>query len=110
MVSRDRSVIFPLLTFSPDLVSVHGLCDPHFDKDAIQHLIIDSRSKLMVQTLCEMYDKHADQNSLVFADFVRGKGEGQIILLHGPPGTGKTLTAGTSNTPYIEMLANMFQN
>ncbi|PSN73728.1 hypothetical protein BS50DRAFT_629714 [Corynespora cassiicola Philippines] len=28
-----------------------------------------------------------------FADFVQGKGEGQIILLHGPPGTSKTLTA-----------------
>ncbi|KAI9766662.1 MAG: hypothetical protein M1839_004785 [Geoglossum umbratile] len=26
------------------------------------------------------------------ADFVQGKGEGQIILLHGPPGVGKTYT------------------
>lgn len=32
--------------------------------------------------------KYPDQ-----ADFVPGKGEGQVFLLHGPPGTGKTLTA-----------------
>ncbi len=28
------------------------------------------------------------------ADFIEGKGEGQIFLLHGRPGVGKTLTAG----------------
>jgi len=28
------------------------------------------------------------------ADFIQGKGRGQIILLHGPPGVGKTCTAG----------------
>ncbi|KAF2233389.1 P-loop containing nucleoside triphosphate hydrolase protein [Viridothelium virens] len=27
------------------------------------------------------------------ADFIQGKGEGHIFLLHGPPGVGKTLTA-----------------
>lgn len=26
------------------------------------------------------------------ADFIEGKGSGQIILLHGPPGVGKTYT------------------
>jgi DNA polymerase III delta prime subunit len=28
------------------------------------------------------------------ADFVKGKGNGLIFLLHGSPGTGKTCTAG----------------
>jgi hypothetical protein len=28
------------------------------------------------------------------ADFIQGKGQGQIILLHGKPGVGKTCTAG----------------
>lgn len=28
------------------------------------------------------------------ADFVKGKGEGLIFLLHGKPGVGKTYTAG----------------
>lgn len=32
------------------------------------------------------------------ADFIKGKGEGQIFLLHGPPGTGKTLTAGDTRS------------
>lgn len=29
-------------------------------------------------------------------DFIAGKGNGLIMLLHGGPGTGKTLTAGMS--------------
>ena len=28
-------------------------------------------------------------------DFIAGKGQGLVILLHGPPGVGKTLTAET---------------
>lgn len=47
----------------------------------------------MVKAICETYTQ-PEAASLFFADNVRGKGEGQIILLHGPPGTGKTLTAG----------------
>ena len=33
------------------------------------------------------------------ADFIEGKGEGQIFLLHGRPGVGKTLTAGNGRSP-----------
>lgn len=32
------------------------------------------------------------------ADFVKGKGEGLIFLLHGKPGVGKTYTAGELTT------------
>lgn len=38
----------------------------------------------------------ADQWS---ADFVEGKGEGMIMLLHGKPGVGKTYTAGMPRLP-----------
>jgi SpoVK/Ycf46/Vps4 family AAA+-type ATPase len=34
-------------------------------------------------------------------DFVKGKGEGLIFLLHGKPGVGKTYTAGIYNTTYM---------
>jgi ATP-dependent Lon protease len=33
------------------------------------------------------------------ADFVKGKGNGLIFLLHGPPGVGKTCTAGKVFSP-----------
>lgn len=36
---------------------------------------------------------HMKNESAVQSDFMEGKGEGLIILLHGGPGTGKTLTA-----------------
>ena len=32
-------------------------------------------------------------------DFVKGKGEGLIFLLHGKPGVGKTYTAGNDGSP-----------
>ena len=48
----------------------------------------------MIKAICETYSQR-DEDAIHFAaDYIRGKGEGQIILLHGPPGTGKTLTAG----------------
>lgn len=35
-----------------------------------------------------------DSNTAWSPDFVKGKGEGLIFLLHGKPGVGKTYTAG----------------
>jgi len=51
-------------------------------------------NKDMIKAICETYTVKEERESLFFADYIKGKGEGQIILLHGPPGTGKTLTAG----------------
>ena len=48
----------------------------------------------MIKAICETYTQGDDGHKPYFADNIRGKGEGQIILLHGPPGTGKILTAG----------------
>lgn len=48
----------------------------------------------MIKAICETYIIKKDRENLFYADYIKGKGEGQIILLHGPPGTGKTLTAG----------------
>lgn len=47
-----------------------------------------------------------DANTPWSTDFVKGKGEGLIFLLHGKPGVGKTYTAGMS----IEPIFNPFQN
>ena len=48
----------------------------------------------MIKAICETYAVKEDRENLFYADYIKGKGEGQVMLLHGPPGTGKTLTAG----------------
>lgn len=76
-----------------DILEVSGLKDPKIDKDIIDSLVLKPESnKMMIKAVCEIF---GGTNPHAFSpDFVRGKGEGQILLLHGPPGTGKTLTAG----------------
>ncbi|KAF2135438.1 uncharacterized protein K452DRAFT_239383 [Aplosporella prunicola CBS 121167] len=77
-----------------DLIEVKGLKDPRIDKNVIDTLVMRPESnKAMVKAICETYSQKAEREHLFFADFIRGKGEGQVMLLHGPPGTGKTLTA-----------------
>ncbi|KAK5079290.1 hypothetical protein LTR64_002287 [Lithohypha guttulata] len=58
-------------------------------KQLRERLVINDDDKEILQTvLLRTAAKHAVQS-----DFIRGKGEGQVFLLHGPPGTGKSLTA-----------------
>lgn len=54
-------------------------------------------NKQMIKAVCEIFGGTYKQ--AFSSDFIQGKGEGQILLLHGPPGTGKTLTAGIKKTP-----------
>lgn len=44
----------------------------------------------MLKSLCRKYTCESTWS----ADFIEGKGEGSIVLLHGKPGVGKTFTAG----------------
>jgi len=74
------------------LLAVEGLEEPELVETAIDRLVIDHNNKELIKVMAQVYtDSDPDRFS---GDFIRGKGEGQIILLHGPPGTGKTLTAG----------------
>lgn len=88
--------------------------DISFDNDSINDLVLDpEENKTLLKALAKRYTREpADINILPpaiknnttviessknepwAADFVEGKGEGQIVLLHGPPGVGKTFTAG----------------
>jgi SpoVK/Ycf46/Vps4 family AAA+-type ATPase len=43
-------------------------------------------SKDTIKAIVKTYTDREDHRFR--ADFIHGKGEGQIILLHGPPGTG----------------------
>lgn len=60
----------------------------HWNKQAFRHLVIDKEIKDIIQAL--VTSKLATEQT---TDFIQGKGNGLIILLHGGPGTGKTFTA-----------------
>ena len=95
----DCPVTFVLLHMSsdtqPDFVEVEGLAEPHIVKNEIDRLVMDPTNKEVIKAIAKTYTDNDLADSEFFrADFIHGKGEGQILLLHGPPGTGKTLTAG----------------
>jgi hypothetical protein len=76
-----------------DLLDVYGLEPPNIAETAIDSLVMDRGNKDLIKAIAQTYTD-SNQSDRFSADFIHGKGEGQIILLHGPPGTGKTLTAG----------------
>ncbi len=61
--------------------------------DYSKYLVLEPKVKNDIEALCKMHvqSKIAKVSS---TDFIKGKGEGLIFLLHGPPGVGKTCTAG----------------
>ena len=94
------SLTIEIQTYSvlPDLLDVSGLDEPRIATDAIDQLVMRPESKkVTIKAIVKTYADSFSQNGLFKADFIRGKGEGQIFLLHGPPGTGKTLTAGNGS-------------
>ncbi|KAI7291256.1 hypothetical protein KC343_g316 [Hortaea werneckii] len=57
--------------------------------DSIKNLQLDPSAAQIIKALSMQQDQSGDSWG---ADFIEGKGAGQIILLHGPPGVGKTYT------------------
>jgi hypothetical protein len=83
-------------SFALDILDVNGLTDPIVAENAIDELVMrPEKNKDTIKAIVKTYTDTNGQADLMGVDFIRGKGEGQIFLLHGPPGTGKTLTAGT---------------
>lgn len=76
-----------------DLLDVAGLKEVVISENAIDALEMDKANKETIKAIAKTYTDNDSQTDRFSADFIQGKGEGQIILLHGPPGTGKTLTA-----------------
>ena len=65
----------------------------------IDTLVVPDERRSLIKALAQPYARrNKTDESLTFkpwtADFVAGKGEGKIFLLHGKPGVGKTYTAG----------------
>jgi SpoVK/Ycf46/Vps4 family AAA+-type ATPase len=62
-----------------------------WNKEAFEHrLVLKEEKKELMRALVTV---HIAKSNAIRTDFMEGKGEGLIILLHGGPGTGKTLTA-----------------
>ncbi|OAK94707.1 P-loop containing nucleoside triphosphate hydrolase protein [Phaeosphaeriaceae sp. SRC1lsM3a] len=77
-----------------DILDVNGLTEPIVAENAIDELVMrPEKNKETIKAIVKTYTDTNGQADLMGVDFIRGKGEGQIFLLHGPPGTGKTLTA-----------------
>jgi SpoVK/Ycf46/Vps4 family AAA+-type ATPase len=84
-----------MANFCTDRLDVSGIRDPKINVNAIDRLVMKSESlKALIKAVCQSYSPVDHQTKAFSADFIEGKGEGHIFLLHGPPGTGKTLTAG----------------
>lgn len=67
----------------------------------IDTLVMEDGRRRLIKALAKNYQIDYDQSDQPahkpwVADFVDGKGEGKIFLLHGKPGVGKTYTAGIS--------------
>lgn len=80
---------------------VRRLGEPFFDTGLFKNLVMDEDQKQRLLALIQSYSRVTKGGAVIArpawsADFVKGKGQGLIFLLHGSPGVGKTCTAGTS--------------
>ncbi|KAF8846682.1 hypothetical protein BDZ45DRAFT_812136 [Acephala macrosclerotiorum] len=89
---------FVFKTRTWEQLHVKSFVDPTFQQNLIDNLVMDPARIRTLKALASSYireNKHGVKSTqpLWSADFIQGKGRGQIILLHGPPGVGKTCTA-----------------
>ncbi|EHK41613.1 hypothetical protein TRIATDRAFT_17892, partial [Trichoderma atroviride IMI 206040] len=70
---------------------VDNLQPIEWNKDAMDHLVLDTRKKDMLKGLVRHHSSRNRRSER--GDLIAGKGRSLVILLHGPPGVGKTLTA-----------------
>ncbi|RYP49565.1 hypothetical protein DL768_004767 [Monosporascus sp. mg162] len=73
--------------------SVERLHEIKFDREAFKYLVLDDDIKLTVKALIGRFASANGHVNPWPSDFIRGKGQGRIFLLHGSPGVGKTCTA-----------------
>lgn len=66
------------------IVSVDNLQPIEWNRDAMNHLVLDTRKKDMLEGLVRYHSSRNRGNEK--ADLIAGKGQSLVILLHGPPG------------------------
>lgn len=89
---QARGLLAKILWFVyNDLVrlDIEGLSVPTFDQNLFEYLVLPRQIKDTLEALALN-----NSDGKFSADFIRGKGEGQVFLLHGSPGVGKTCAAG----------------
>ncbi|KAL0939826.1 P-loop containing nucleoside triphosphate hydrolase (ATPase) [Colletotrichum truncatum] len=94
----SKVVAYVFRTRSWEDVHLRNLFEPQFDENMISHLVMSEQRLKTLKALSKSFARvtqHGEElkNSRWSADFVRGKGNGLIFLLHGKPGVGKTCTA-----------------
>ncbi|KAF2843761.1 P-loop containing nucleoside triphosphate hydrolase protein, partial [Patellaria atrata CBS 101060] len=72
------------------ILDVAGVSVPTFNPGIMDSLVMDENKKDVIKAICHEFTRSETNFT---ADFVPGKGQGRIFLLHGKPGVGKTLTA-----------------
>lgn len=60
--------------------------------EVIPKAVVDPEKEAIIMALSDHQSQGA--NKSWSADYIKNKGDGVIILLHGPPGVGKTYTVG----------------
>lgn len=78
---------------------MNGFSEPNFDENMIDNLVMDNKRVQTLKALAKSFVRlnrfgKESEREPWSADFVKGKGNGLIFLLHGKPGVGKTCTAG----------------
>ncbi|KAI0514731.1 P-loop containing nucleoside triphosphate hydrolase protein [Xylaria bambusicola] len=89
---------FVFKTRTWETLHVGGFTELKFEETLINSLVMDPQRKRTLKALAKCFsrlDKNEDQlkEEPWTADFIQGKGNGLIFLLHGRPGIGKTYTA-----------------
>lgn len=79
-----------MLTPVTENLEMEGFDWPQFKSNLINTLVVPPSTRDLLQSLCQKFTSETTWS----ADFIEGKGEGSIVLLHGEPGVGKTYTAG----------------
>ncbi|KPI39742.1 uncharacterized protein AB675_3564 [Cyphellophora attinorum] len=83
---------------------VGGIRDLQYDRDALEGLVLEPGDAEIVKAISY---RQIVRRETISVDFISGKGQGQVILLHGPPGVGKTYTvesiAGHFSRPLLSL-------
>ncbi|KAF3801312.1 hypothetical protein GCG54_00005468 [Colletotrichum gloeosporioides] len=94
--SKVASYVFRTRTWED--IYIRNLSEPRFEENMIKHLIMSDSRLMTLKALAKSFARTTQHGEAMkedrwSADFVRGKGNGLILLLHGKPGVGKTCTA-----------------
>jgi hypothetical protein len=88
---QSRFLLFDgLLIFNEELLHIDQVSDPQIEPRPFENLVLDDGIKRTIASLVRNYMESRKNIKSWNVDFIKGKGEGLVFLLHGSPGVGKT--------------------